>query len=64
MAGRREGNGNRKVTVEELLQEMHRTVDGLAEDGAGRANLKLLSRSLRASFPAIPCVPAGGVVRP
>jgi len=47
MAGRREGNGNRKVTVEELLQEMHRTVDGLAEDGAGRANLKLLSRSLR-----------------
>ncbi len=47
MAGRREGIGNRKVTVEELLQEMRRTVDGLAEDGAGRADLKLLSRSLR-----------------
>lgn len=47
MAGKREGNGNRNVTVEELLLEMHRTVDGLAEDGAGRADLKLLSRSLR-----------------
>jgi len=47
MAGKREGSGNRKVTVEELLLEMHRTVDGLAEDGAGRADLKLLSRSLR-----------------
>ncbi len=47
MARKREGNGNHKVTVEELLQEMRRTVDGLAEDGAGRADLKLLSRTLR-----------------
>jgi len=39
--------GNRKVTSDELIQELHRTVDGLAEDGASRADLKLLSRSLR-----------------
>ncbi len=40
-------NGNRKVTPDELIQELHRTVDGLAEDGASRADLKLLSRALR-----------------
>jgi uncharacterized protein (TIGR00730 family) len=40
-------NGNRTVTPDELIEEMHRTVDGLAEDGASRADLKLLSRSLR-----------------
>lgn len=40
-------NGTRKVTPDELIEEMHRTVDGLAEDGASRADLKLLSRSLR-----------------
>lgn len=39
--------GNRKVTTDMLVQELHRTVDGLADDGASRADLKLLSRSLR-----------------
>jgi uncharacterized protein (TIGR00730 family) len=47
MAGNRDGGGNHRITVPELIQEMHRTVDGLAEDGASRADLKLLSRSLR-----------------
>jgi len=36
-----------RVTVEELLDEMHRSVDGLGEDGASRADLKLLSRTLK-----------------
>jgi hypothetical protein len=35
------------VTVEELLDEMRRSVDGLGEDGASRADLKLLSRTLK-----------------
>jgi uncharacterized protein (TIGR00730 family) len=41
--------GGRKspVTVGELIEEMHRTVDGLGEDGTGRADLKLLSRTLK-----------------
>jgi len=39
--------GNRRVTPDELIEEMHRTGDGLEEDGARRADLKLLSRSLR-----------------
>jgi uncharacterized protein (TIGR00730 family) len=43
----RERKRNPRVTEEELLAEMHRTVDGLGEDGAGRADLKLLSRTLR-----------------
>jgi len=34
-------------TVEELLDEMRRSVDGLREDGASRADLKLLSRTLK-----------------
>ncbi|MBI5906304.1 MAG: LOG family protein, partial [Deltaproteobacteria bacterium] len=38
---------NARVSTGELLQEMHRTVDGLGEDGAGRADLKLLSRTLK-----------------
>ena len=37
----------RKITSEELIQELHRTVDGFAKDGTSRADLKLLSRSLR-----------------
>ena len=37
----------RKVTSAELIQELHRTVDGMAEDGTSRADLKLLSRALR-----------------
>ena len=36
-----------RVTAEELIAEMHRTVDGLGEDGASRADLKLLSRALK-----------------
>jgi uncharacterized protein (TIGR00730 family) len=42
------GGGKRpRVTVEELIAEMHRTVDGLEEDGATRADRKLLSRALK-----------------
>ena len=37
----------RRITSGELVQELHRTIDGLAEDGASRADLKLLSRALR-----------------
>ena len=47
MPGRTKRSGNRRVTPDELVQELHRTVDGLAEDGASRADLKLLSRALR-----------------
>jgi uncharacterized protein (TIGR00730 family) len=43
----REGGRNSRVTVEELIGEMHRTVDGLGEGGASRADLKLLSRTLK-----------------
>ena len=44
--GRKEGRIHR-VTEEELIREMHGTVDGLGEDGASRADLKLLSRTLK-----------------
>ncbi len=37
----------RKVTARELIAEMHRTVDRLAEDGADRGDIKLLARALR-----------------
>jgi len=47
MTRAREGGRNSQVTVEELIGEMHRTVDGLGEDGTGRADLKLLSRALK-----------------
>ncbi|MDO8739781.1 LOG family protein [Candidatus Deferrimicrobium sp.] len=47
MTKAREGRRNSRVTVEELIAEMHRTVDGLGEDGASRADLKLLSRALK-----------------
>ncbi len=40
-------DGKHKVSPDELIQEMHHTVDGLAEDGTSRADLKLLSRTLR-----------------
>ncbi|MEW6720447.1 MAG: LOG family protein [Thermodesulfobacteriota bacterium] len=43
----RKRNGSRRVTPDELIQELHRSVDGLAEDGVSRADLKLLSRTLR-----------------
>ncbi len=43
----REGRRNSRVSVEELIDEMHATVDGLGEDGASRADLKLLSRALK-----------------
>jgi uncharacterized protein (TIGR00730 family) len=43
----RNGGRNSRVTVEELIAEMHRTVDGLGEDGASRADRKLLSRALK-----------------
>ncbi len=37
----------RKVTADELIEEMHRTVDRLAGDGADRGDIKLLARALR-----------------
>jgi len=43
----REGGRNSRVTVEELIDELHETVDGLREDGTNRADLKLLSRALK-----------------
>lgn len=36
-----------KVTPDELIAEMHRTVDRLAEDGADRGDIKILARALR-----------------
>ena len=47
MTKARGGGRNPPVTVERLIDEMHRTVDGLGEDGTGRADLKLLSRALK-----------------
>src|SRR5512146_1406079 len=37
----------RKVTADELIAEMHETVDRLAGDGADRGDIKLLARALR-----------------
>lgn len=37
----------RKVTADELIAEMHRTVDRLGEDGADRGDIKLLARAMR-----------------
>jgi len=36
-----------KVTSNQLIAEMHRTVDRLAEDGADRGDIKILARALR-----------------
>jgi uncharacterized protein (TIGR00730 family) len=36
-----------KVTPDQLIAEMHRTVDRLAEDGADRGDIKILARALR-----------------
>ena len=47
MTRAREGGRNSRVTVPELIAEMHGTVDGLGEDGTGRADLKLLSHALK-----------------
>jgi len=47
MSKARVGGRSPRVSAEELIREMHRTVDGLGEDGTGRADLKLLSRMLR-----------------
>ena len=43
----RDRGRNSRVTVEELIDEMHKTVDGLGENGANRADLKLISRALK-----------------
>lgn len=37
----------RKVTPDQLIAEMHRTVDRLVEDGADRGDIKILARALR-----------------
>lgn len=41
------GEPIRRVTPEELIAELHGTVDRLARDGIGRGDLKLLSRTMR-----------------
>lgn len=38
---------DRKATSGQILEEMHRTVDRLAEDGADRGDIKILARTLR-----------------
>ncbi len=38
---------DRQVTSDQILAEMHRTVDRLAEDGADRGDIKILARALR-----------------
>lgn len=43
----RAGSRTRKVTVDELVAELHETVDGLAADGTDRGDLKLVARTLR-----------------
>jgi hypothetical protein len=47
MSEKRERIANRRVSSEELIAELHRTVDGLAEDGADRGDLKILARAMR-----------------
>jgi uncharacterized protein (TIGR00730 family) len=47
MRERRERAANRKITSEELISELHQTVDGLREDVADRGDLKILARSMR-----------------
>jgi hypothetical protein len=47
MRGKRERIANRKVSSEELIAELHQAVDGLAEDGADRGDLKILARAMR-----------------
>ena len=36
-----------KVTPDQIIAEMHRTVDRLVEDGADRGDIKILARALR-----------------
>lgn len=47
MTAKRDESEIRRVSEEELIQEMHRTVDLLAADNADRGDLKLLSRVMR-----------------
>lgn len=47
MREKRERIANRKVTSEELIVELHQSVDGLAEDGTDRGDLKILARAMR-----------------
>ena len=47
MRGKRERPAKSKVSPEELIAELHQTVDGLAEDGADRGDLKILARAMR-----------------
>ena len=62
----------RKVTPDQLIAEMHRTVDRLAEDGTDRGDIKILARTLRelrhsfrvlAQYRGIPKVTAFGSSR-
>lgn len=43
----RERKGNRRITPDELLDELRQTVDGLSADGTDRGDLKILSRAMR-----------------
>ncbi|PWB62599.1 MAG: cytochrome D ubiquinol oxidase subunit II [Deltaproteobacteria bacterium] len=47
MRGRQARLAGYKVSPEELLAELRETVEGLAEDGADRGDLKILARAMR-----------------
>lgn len=47
MRERRDRAANRRVSPEELISELRQTVEGLAEDGADRGDLKILTRAMR-----------------
>lgn len=47
MKEKRERPANRRVSPEELIAELHQAVEGLAEDGADRGDLKILARAMR-----------------
>lgn len=46
-AGKINHVGARRLTAERLIEDLRRTVDGLAADGADRGDLKLLARTMR-----------------
>jgi len=43
----RDMENSRKATSDQIIAEMHRTVDRLAGDGADRGDIKILARALR-----------------
>jgi uncharacterized protein (TIGR00730 family) len=47
MGGKMKGPANRKVSPDELVTELRQTVEGLAQDGTDRGDLKILARAMR-----------------